>query len=112
MLLRAIERSRYCCAIADVARRLRVSRQRAHQIARSAARIGAVELLTNPDDRRIVQVFLTRASRAELAAARSAERAWAAALLLGLDAHTMETTARVLRVIRQRLMRDERGRAL
>jgi DNA-binding MarR family transcriptional regulator len=109
LLLRAIARSEYCCAIADVARLLRVTRQRAHQIARGAERIGAVELLANPDDRRIVQVFLTRAAREELGAAKSAERAWAAALLLGLDEHAMTTTTRVLRVIRQRLMRDERG---
>jgi DNA-binding MarR family transcriptional regulator len=110
LLLRAVERSQYCCAIADVARLLRVSRQRAHQIARSAERIGAVELLTNPDDRRIVQVFLTRAARSELAAARAEERVWAASLLLGLDQHRMSDTTRVLRVIRQRLMRAERDR--
>jgi DNA-binding MarR family transcriptional regulator len=112
LLVRAVDRSQYCCAIADVARLLRVSRQRAHQIARSAERIGAVELLANPDDRRIVQVFLTRASRAELGAARSAERIWAARLLLGLDEHAMATTTRVLGVIRQRLMRAERERGL
>ena len=112
LLLRAVDRSPYCCAIADVARLLRVSRQRAHQIARSAERIGAVELLTNPDDRRIVQVFLTRASRAELDAARSAEKIWAACLLLGLNEHAMARTTRVLRAIRQRLMRDEGGRGL
>lgn len=111
LLLRAIDRSQYCCAIADVARLLRVSRQRAHQIARGAERIGAVELLSNPDDRRIVQVFLTRAARSELAAARAEERIWAASLLLGLDRHRMSETTRVLRVIRQRLMRDERGGA-
>jgi len=111
LLLRAIERSRYCCAIADVARLLRVSRQRAHQIARSAERVGAVELLTNPDDRRIIQVFLTRAARAELAAARRDRRIWAASLLLGLERHRMSDTTRVLRVIRQRLMCDEREHA-
>jgi len=71
-----------------------------------------IALLVRPVDRRIVQVFLTRASRAELDAARSAEKIWAACLLLGLDEHTMATTTRVLRVIRQRLLRDERERGL
>jgi len=108
LLLRAIDRSSYCCAIADAARLLRVSRQRAHQIARGAERVGAVQLLANPDDRRIVQVFLTPTARSLLAGARSDERIWAASLLLGLDAHRMSTTSHVLRVMRQRLHRSER----
>jgi DNA-binding MarR family transcriptional regulator len=107
-LLRALERSQYCCAIADAARLLGVSRQRAHLIARSAERLGLLELLPNPDDRRIVQLFLTRSARDELAAARSEEGTWIATLLLGLDPHRLSATTHVLRVIRQRLRRAER----
>jgi DNA-binding MarR family transcriptional regulator len=100
-LLRAIERSPYCCAIADAGRLLGVSRQRAQQIVHAAERRGAIELLTNPDDRRILQMQLTPTARRQLAAARSAESAWVAVLLLGLDEHRLRTTTHVLRVIRQ-----------
>jgi DNA-binding MarR family transcriptional regulator len=108
-LLRAIERSRYCCAIADAARLLGVSRQRAQQIVRTAESRGAIELLTNPDDRRILQMRLTTVARDQLAAARQAESTWIAELLLGLDEHRLSTTTHVLRVIRHRLRRDERA---
>jgi len=107
-LLRALETSQYCCAIADAARLLGVSRQRAHLIVRTAERRGVIELLTNPDDRRIVQLQLTRAARGELTAARALEGTWIANLLLGLDEHRLATTTHVLYVIRQRLRRDER----
>ena len=109
-LLTTLERSSYCCSISDAARLLRLSRQRVHETAREAERAGLVELAPNPDDRRIVQVLLTRPGRAQLAAARSIEARWIVALLNGLDDHRLATTVRVLRVIRQRLLRDERAR--
>ena len=111
-LLVAIERSSYCCSISDAARLLRLSRQRAHQTARDAERARLVELATNPDDRRIVQVLLTRSGRSVLAAARSREAGWLNALLNGLDDRRLAVTVQVLRVIRRRLLRDERERAL
>jgi DNA-binding MarR family transcriptional regulator len=67
-----------------------------------------VELATNPDDRRIVQVLLTRSGRSVLASARSREIGWLNALLNGLDRHRLAVTVHVLRVIRQRLLRNER----
>jgi hypothetical protein len=39
-----------------------------------------------------------------------AESAWLAELLNGLDERRLATTLQVVRVIRQRLMRDERER--
>lgn len=110
-LLCALERSRYCCSISDVARLLRVSRQTAHELARKAELAGQVGLLKNPGDRRIVQVLLTSQARSALAAARSGEASWVNALLNGLDMRQMAATVHVLRVIRQRLLRDERERA-
>jgi DNA-binding MarR family transcriptional regulator len=110
-LLRAIERSPYCLSIADVARVLRVSRQAAHRIAHAAAARGHVDLLTNPDDERILQVLLTPAGRANLHADRAAEAAWLAALLNGLGDHDMAAATHVVRVIRQRLERDARDLA-
>lgn len=61
-------------------------------------------------ERRIVQIVLTRALRSRLATARSAKRSWARVLLNGLEVRQMGATAHVLRVIRHRLLRDERER--
>ena len=109
-LLVALERSYYCCSVSDVARLLGIRRQAAHETARRAELVGAVDLLKNPDDRRIVQIVLTRAGRSRLATARSAERSWARVLLNGLEVRQMGATAHDLRVIRHRLLRDERER--
>jgi DNA-binding MarR family transcriptional regulator len=108
--LRTIERSSYCLAIADVARALRLTRQAAHKLVYRVAATGRVELLPNPDDQRILQVFLTPLGRADLARARSVEGIWLQMLLGDLADHKMAASAHVLRVIRQRLERDERER--
>ena len=109
-LLEALERSRYCLAIADVARALGVKRQTAHELVHATAAAGYIELLPNADDRRILQVFLTPRGRGELARVRSAESVWLHGLLGGLADRPMATVTHVLRVIRQRLERDERER--
>lgn len=109
-LLRAVAGSSYCLAIADVARTLRITRQAAHKLVYGAVATGRVELLPNSDDRRILQVFLTPRGRAELARVRTAEGVWLQLLLSGLAGHRMAVVTHVLRVIRQRLERDERER--
>jgi DNA-binding MarR family transcriptional regulator len=109
-LLRGVAGSSYCLAIADVARALRITRQAAHKLVYCAAAAGRVELLPNPDDRRILQVFLTAQGRAELARVRTAEGVWLQLLLSGLPDRQMAGVTHVLRVIRQRLERDERER--
>lgn len=109
-LLYAIERSRYRLAIADAARVLGVRRQTAHELVHATAARGLIELLPNPDDRRILQVFLTVQGRGELARVRSIEGVWLQALLGGLADRQMTEATRVLRTIRQRLERDERER--
>jgi len=109
-LLRAVAGSSYCLAIADVARTLGITRQAAHKLVYGAVATGRVELLPNPDDRRILQVFLTPQGRGELARVRTAEGVWLQLLLSGLADRQMATVTHVLRVIRQRLERDERQR--
>jgi DNA-binding MarR family transcriptional regulator len=109
-LLEALERSRYCLAIADVARALGVKRQTAHELVHATVATGHVELLPNPDDRRILQVFLTARGRGELSRVRTAEGVWLQLLLSGLADRQMAMVTHVLRVIRQRLERDERER--
>jgi DNA-binding MarR family transcriptional regulator len=107
-VLATVARSEYCLAISDLARTLRVRKQVAHELAHEAVRAGVVELVPNPQDKRILQLLLTPKGRAELAAARTAEKVWLATLLNGLGDHELAATLRVVRVIRQRLERDAR----
>ena len=107
-LLSAIARSRYCCAMADVGRLMKISRQHAQRLAHEAEHHGFVELARNPDDRRIVQLLLTPRGRSALDQARRGQRLWSAQLLLGLDLPRLVMVTDVVRVIRRRLVRDER----
>lgn len=105
-VLRAIERCGGAPTFSDLGRLLRVSRQAARELALAAERRGLVELFTNPDDRRAIQVALAPRGRRELEAQRMPEFAWVFTLLGGLEPAAMRSTSRVLRVIRQRLQRD------
>jgi DNA-binding MarR family transcriptional regulator len=107
-VLATVARSEYCLAISDLARTLRVRKQAAHELAHEAVRAGVVELVPNPQDKRILQLLLTPKGRAELAAARTAEEVWLATLLNGLGDLELKATMRVVRVIRRRLERDAR----
>jgi DNA-binding MarR family transcriptional regulator len=91
---------------------MRISRQAAQQLAIAGERAGDIELLQNPDDRRIRQLELTRKGKAELERSRSRKRTWVAVLLNGLGRHQMHATTHILRVIRHRLLRDERQRVV
>jgi DNA-binding MarR family transcriptional regulator len=107
-VLTTVASSRYCLAIADLARALGVRRQVAHELAHEAARKDLIELASNPHDKRILQALLTPTGRAQLAAARSAQAIWLATLLNGLGDHEMAAATHVISVIRQRLERDAR----
>jgi DNA-binding MarR family transcriptional regulator len=105
-VLDTVAHSRYCLAIADLARSLRVRKQTAHALAHAAARARVIELVPNHQDKRILQLEVTPCGRAELAAARIGEHVWLATLLSGLGDHEMAATINIIRVIRQRLERD------
>ena len=104
-VITTIASSRYCLAIADLARALRIRKQSAHELAHEAARQRFIELEPNADDKRILQAVLAPRGRAELAAARTAEEIWRATLLNGLGDHELKATTHVIGVIRQRLER-------
>jgi DNA-binding MarR family transcriptional regulator len=109
-LLRAIERCGGAPTFSGLARSLRISRQAARESALKAAAGGVVELLTAPDDRRVLQVALTPAGRRELEKQRQPQFGWIFTLLKGLSDGRMHETNHVLAVIRQRLERYERDR--
>jgi DNA-binding MarR family transcriptional regulator len=108
-LLRAIEREPGCPSISDLARKLRISRQSAHALVAKAERAGEIELLTNHDDRRILQAVLTSVSPIALEGALRREAAWVFVLLNGLGRHELAATLQIVRVIRQRLARRARS---
>lgn len=108
-MLRVLGRARGRLSISDIGRSLRISRQAARKVVIAAADRGLVELGTNRHDRRLVAVELTGWGRSEREAAGARERGWAITLLNGLDVPAMRATAHILRVIRQRLQRDERA---
>jgi len=105
-VLETVAHSRYCLAIADLARSLHIRKQAAHELAHAAARARVIELVPNHQDKRILQLLLTPQGRAELAAARVAENVWLGTLLSGLGDRELAATAKVIGVIRQRLDRD------
>jgi hypothetical protein len=59
-MLRTIERTDGCPSMSDLARALRISRQAARRLAVKAAQARLVDLLPNPDDRRIIRQRLVR----------------------------------------------------
>jgi DNA-binding MarR family transcriptional regulator len=111
-LLAALERIGGWPSISELGRALGVSKQTAREQVIAAARAGLLELVPDPSDRRSIQIGLTPSGKTELAAARLSERALVASLLRGLGARDMKLVAHVLRVMRERLLRAERERAL
>lgn len=107
-VLTTVARSTYCLAIADLGRPLRVRKQVARELAHAAVRARLIDLESNPQDKRILQLRLTSRGRAELAAARTAEAQLLMTLLNGLGDRELATAAQVVTVIRQRLERDAR----
>lgn len=106
-LLTTIARAPYCCSLSDIGRLLKISRQHAQRLAQEAERAGFVELARNHDDRRIVQLLITPRGRAENDRANRSSKLWLAELLLGLDRTRLQIATRVVRGIRQRLLRKE-----
>jgi MarR family transcriptional regulator, temperature-dependent positive regulator of motility len=104
ILLTTLERIGGWPSISELARGLRVSKQAAREQVIGAARAGLLELLSDPYDRRSIQIGLTASGKRELAAVRARQFSLVATLLTGLEARDMRLVAHVLRVIRKRLL--------
>lgn len=111
-LLLALERSHCRPTISDLGRRLGVSRQAAQRLVHRTAEGGHIDLLTNDEDRRIVQARLNERGRAALRRERGMEAWWVSTLLNGFDIPEMRRAAHLLYVVRRRLLRDEDYRRL
>ena len=109
-LLAGIESGGGWPSISEIARMLRVSKQTAREQVIATARIGLLELMPEPFDRRSIQIGLTRSGKSELAAAQAREVAAGDLLLRGWGVRERRLVAHVLRVMRARLLRAERER--
>jgi DNA-binding MarR family transcriptional regulator len=103
-LLASLQRIGGWPSISELARALRVSKQAARQQVIGAARVGLLELLPDPRDRRSIQVGLTVSGTLELATVQARQFKLVATLVTGLEGRDMRLVAHVLRVIRERLL--------
>jgi DNA-binding MarR family transcriptional regulator len=104
-VLAAIETSPYCLSISDLARRLRLSRQSLHRLTAELERGGLVRLLPNDHDHRLLQLELTMAGRASLAAAEYRFSTWLLVMANGLSEREVWEMLSVVRAVRERFAR-------
>jgi DNA-binding MarR family transcriptional regulator len=107
VLLISLDISPYCLSISDLARVLKRSRQGVHRMVTRLARKGYVEMRPNPDDRRLLQLFLTPRGKSLISDARRQFSNVLRACLLDADGRELLATERVLRKIRMRLAEHE-----
>ena len=94
------------CTVADLARRLALTRQSVQRVVNDLAAAGQVTLADNPQHARAKLVVPTEPGLAVLSQAEALRRPWTARLAEGLAAEEVRAAEALLRVIRQRLARD------
>jgi DNA-binding MarR family transcriptional regulator len=102
-VLLAISRSHYTLSISDLARALKQTRQSTHRMAVAMARSGWLELLPNRDDRRLLQIALTRGGKSVVAQIRQRYRMSVLTFCATLDTREMRATAELLKLVRQEM---------
>jgi DNA-binding MarR family transcriptional regulator len=102
-ILLAVSRSDYCLSISDLARVLKQSRQATHRMAVELARAGWLELLPNPDDRRIIQLELTRAGKSVIGQIRHRFTHSVLQPSAHLEGRDIQTATEVLSSLRTRM---------
>ena len=101
--LAAIDRSSFVLSISDLARRLRRSRQSVHPLALGLERIGWIRFLPNPDDRRLLQMELTRHGKTVLSIAEDRFDFWLLTMASDLDDRELWVLINTLREVRERI---------
>ena len=94
------------CTVATLARRLALTRQSVQRVVNDLAAAGLVVLAENPQHARAKLVVPTEAGLAVLARAEALRRPWTGGLAAGLSAEDVRRTEAMLRLLRQRLVRD------
>jgi DNA-binding MarR family transcriptional regulator len=105
-VLGAITLAQRPLTVPQIARRMGLTRQSVHATVQRLLRDGLLELVPNADHRRSPLVRLTEPGRASYAAADRRQVLWANRLAAGIGRADLETTARVLDELSQRLEAD------
>jgi DNA-binding MarR family transcriptional regulator len=103
--LAAIDRSSFKLSISDLARQLRRSRQSVHSLARSLERAGWIHFLPNRDDRRLLQLEITRLGKNILSAAEDRFNTWLLTMASDLGDHELRELVGSVRAVRARIAR-------
>jgi DNA-binding MarR family transcriptional regulator len=111
-VLGAIALADRALTVPQIARRMGLTRQSVHATVRRLTADGLVELAPNADHRRSRLVRMTELGERRYAAIDRRQIEWANALARGIGRADLETTARVLEELCERLQAgDEPGRA-
>jgi DNA-binding MarR family transcriptional regulator len=101
--LAAIDRSSFVLSISDLARKMRRSRQSAHPLVLGLERAGWLRFLPNRDDRRLLQMELTRAGKSILSTAEVSFDTWLLTMASDLDTRELRELANILSAVRERI---------
>jgi DNA-binding MarR family transcriptional regulator len=93
-------------SISGLARRLRIARQSAHALVANLDRRGLVRLSPNPEDRRLIQIEITRNGKEALHAAELRLHQWLQIMTVDLDDRELCRLIQTLRAIRGRIARS------
>lgn len=85
--------------VAQIARRMGLSRQAVQRVANDLEAEGLAEFTENPDHKRAKLLALTAQGRTAYAEADARQSAWVNALGAGLDTRAVEDAVRLMRVI-------------
>ena len=102
-VLGAIALSESPLTVPQISRRMGLTRQSVHATVNRLVADGLVELVPNADHRRSSLVQLTESGRERYAAIDAEQAVWINGLTKGLGARDLETTARVLEELSNRL---------
>jgi DNA-binding MarR family transcriptional regulator len=108
-VLGAIALAQRPLTVPQIARRMGLTRQSMHTTVKRLLRDGLLELAPNADHRRSPLVRLTEAGRATYTATDRRQARWVSRLASGIGRADLETTARVLDALCQRLQADSAG---
>lgn len=93
--------------VPQIARRMGLTRQSVHSTVKRLVRDGLLELAPNEDHRRSQLVRLTKLGRARYSAIDNRQAAWVNQLAGGIARSDLETTARILEELSERLHADD-----
>ena len=102
-VLGAIDMSAHPLPVAQIARKMGLSRQAVQRLCNALSADGLVEFADNPQHVRAKLVIMSEAGKRAFAAAMALQGPWAAGLVDGISAPDVETTIKVLRSLREKL---------